>query len=144
MKLKRVLSLILATALLLSFLPTGVLPIRAETAESTSPTADDYNLITNGNFEQGEAKWTRNSNAPSTSTLLQVVGGELKYDSTATKPGGDAKFYQKLTLETGVYVMSFDTKGKPGTTRLQHLPLKFPQEGFLQFLLLQFLQKDFL
>ena len=36
MKLKRVLSLILAAAMVLSFLPSGVLPVRAEPSGNTS------------------------------------------------------------------------------------------------------------
>jgi len=83
--------------------------------ETTVVPQDDGNLVLNGDFAQGEDHWDRNENAPSSSNVLKIVDGELKF--TPTTLSGDAKFSQQMTLEAGTYVMSFDSKGQPGSYR---------------------------
>ena len=71
MKLKRILSLILAAIMVLSYLPETTIVARA---------ADDYNLLTNGNFDQGETGWGKNAHF----TAGSVTDGALVVSTTKT------------------------------------------------------------
>jgi hypothetical protein len=102
MKLKRVLSLILAAVIVLSYLPRTVITARA---------AEDYNLLTNGNFDQGETGWGKNANF----TAGSVKDGVLVLPTTKTN--GDAIFYQSMNLVPGTYQLTFDGKGTANAYR---------------------------
>ena len=103
MKLKKVLSFILAAAMMLSFFPSIALPTSA---------ADDYNLLINGNFEQGNTGWTHNAITPAAT----ISDGVLTV--TAEKAsGGDARSYNMMQLTPGTYQISFDAKGTPNKYR---------------------------
>ncbi len=107
MKLKRVLSFILTVAMMVSLCPSIVLPADA---------ADDYNLITNGNFDQGETGWEKNQHF----TAGSVTDGVLVLPTTKT-PSGDAIFYQSMNLAPGTYQLTFDGKG----TANQYRPILY-------------------
>ena len=97
MKLKRVLSFILIAAMMVSFCYSIALPIGA---------ADDYNLLINGNFEQGNTGWANNGIAPAAT----IADGVLTL-STERTASGDARTYYAMQLAPGTYQLSFDVKG---------------------------------
>ena len=103
MKLKRVLSFILIAAMMVSFCYSIALPIGA---------ADDYNLLTNGNFEQGNTGWANNGIAPAAT----IADGVLTL-STERTASGDARTYYAMQLAPGTYQLSFDVKGTPAQYR---------------------------
>ena len=105
MKLKRILSLILTAALVLSFFPN----VHAVTNEAAA--SDSYNLLVNGNFDQGETGWGKNGNF----TAGSVTDGVLVIPTTKTN--GDAIFYQSMNLAPGTYQLNFDGKGTANTYR---------------------------
>ena len=107
MKLKRVLSFILTAAILLSFFPGMVMLAGA---------AEDYNQLVNGNFDQGETGWGKNSHF----TVGSVTDGVLVLPTTKT-PTGDAIFYQSMNLAPGTYQLTFDGKG----TANQYRPILY-------------------
>ena len=103
MKLKRVLSLILAAAMLLSYFPGIAIPVRA---------ADDYNLLVNGSFDQGNAGWANNGIAP-----VATIGNGVLTISAGKTASGDARTYYAMQLAPGKYQLSFDVKGIPAQYR---------------------------
>ena len=103
MKLKRILSFVLAVAMTLSLCPDIVLPTDA---------ADDYNLLTNGDFTQGSTGWTNNGIAPAATISDGVL--TLANQKTAS---GDARTYSAMQLSPGTYQISFDVKGTPAQYR---------------------------
>ena len=103
MKLKRILSFVLAVAMTLSLCPDIVLPTDA---------ADDYNLLTNGDFTQGSTGWTNNGIAPAATISDGVL--TLANQKTAS---GDARTYSTMQLSSGTYQISFDVKGTPAQYR---------------------------
>ncbi len=103
MKLKKALSILLVAVMLVSVAPGIALPIRA---------ADDYNLLTNGSFDQGNTGWANNGIAPAAT----IADGVLTLPAQKTA-SGDARTYQAMQLAPGSYQISFDVKGTPDKYR---------------------------
>jgi len=82
---------------------TGDLLIQIEAAAT-----DPSNLLTNGNFDQGNTGWANNGIAPTASISDGVL--TLPAEKTAS---GDARTYAALQLAPGAYQLSFDVKGTP-------------------------------